>query len=82
MKHCRDEITNLKKRMQKKVEMVEKLEKQLENIPVLKKMVREMDRVLDGEPTTWSIQEGAPLGSQRSTKELENQGYPNVLIML
>lgn len=57
--------------------MIEKLEKQLENIPVLKKIVREMDRVLDGEPTTWSVQESAPLGSQRSTKELENQSHSN-----
>jgi len=45
--------------------MIEKLETQIENIPRLKKMVKEMDRLLDGGQSSKSVNES----TGRSLKE-------------
>ncbi len=54
--------------MTTKVEKMEKLQRQIDNIPLLKKMVKDMDRLLDGVPVR-STNESTMRGSQRSLKD-------------
>jgi len=58
--------------------MIEKLESQIENIPRLKKMVKEMDRLLDGGQPSKSINESTLKGSGRSLKEEHSHTVSNV----
>jgi len=72
------QIRELKKRLNRKVEIVDKLEKQIENIPVLKKMVKDMDKLLDGAKPGKSMNESGLRTSQRSSKESESHVASNV----
>jgi len=75
------QIRELKKRLNRKVEIVDKLEKQIENIPALKRMVKDMDKLLDGVRPSKSINESGIRASQRSSKESDSYPASNLSYM-
>lgn len=68
IKTSEKEVFELKTMLHRKTDMIEKLEKQIENIPTLKRMVHEMERMLEGGRPVSAANENPLKPSQRTNK--------------